>query len=186
MYLRVCILTLGLLYSVSSAAQDLRGFYAGAALSRGTLDVRGTLSTPSFDGENAGFKLLGGYRFGDRLAAEGAYLDLGKQRRGSQAGELRALTMAAVGVWPISRVDLYGRAGLSYWESELFRDPGLKSRDSFVDPFVGIGVQYRLGRLGIRADFDLLALRLLNALDSAPRDNGWVESWSAGATWRFR
>jgi hypothetical protein len=69
-----------------------------------------------------------------------------------------------------------GRAGLGYWRSELSREPGTTSADRYVDPYFGAGMHYRVGRVTLRSDFDLLALRLLNALDSAPRDHGWIES----------
>jgi hypothetical protein len=80
MHLRTGMLILGSLLCVSGRADDLRGFYAGAALSRATLELKGTLSTPRFEGESTGLKLLGGYRLTDRFAVEGAYLDLGNAR----------------------------------------------------------------------------------------------------------
>jgi hypothetical protein len=186
MYERCCALILGLLCCVASAAHDSRGFYAGAGVSRGTIDLRGTLTLPSFERESTGLKLLGGYRLGSRFAVEGMYLDLGRQRHDSPVEEFRALTMAAAGALPIGPIELHGRAGLGYWRSELSREPGTTSADRYIDPYFGAGIHYRAGRVTIRGDFDLLALRLLNALDSAPRDHGWFEAWSVGVTWHFR
>jgi hypothetical protein len=53
-----------------------------------------------------------------------------------------------------------------------------------VDPFVGIGAQYHIGQLALRADFDLLAVRLLHALAGKPSNRGWVETRSVGVVWR--
>lgn len=192
---RVCacvVLAAAALLCPAAHADEQAGPYVGAALHRTAFDLeRPTLLTPGFEGDDVGLKLVGGYRLLRRLAIEATYLDVADESDEASGGQpsaadIAALTVAAAGIWPLGNLDVYGKAGLSYWRTEVRHDQLPASRDRFVDPFAGVGIQYRVGRVALRADFDLLQLRVLERLGDSPGGGGWLETWSVGAVWHFR
>jgi hypothetical protein len=190
-YFCACALLLAASWSVSSRADEPRGPYIGIALHRTTFDFDGTLATAGFEGSDTALKLLGGHRLTRRLAVEATYLDIRDARGGSSGAqtseaEFAALTVAAARIWAIGKFDLHGKVGLSYSREAIRRDQEPAFRDDLLDPFVGVGIQYRLGKLALRADFDVLPLRVVDSLGGPPKGGGWVETLSIGTVWRFR
>jgi len=179
------LLLLGTTLSYSTCADASPSAYVGIALHRATFELDGDLVVAGFDGRDTALKLIGGYRFTERLAVEASYFDIG-DGNGASAAEITALTVSAAGIWPVKKLDLYGRAGLSYWRTAIRHDQQPASRDSLADPFLGFGVSYEFGQLALRSDFDLLLLRTVDSLGGPPKGGGWVETISIGAVWRFR
>jgi OOP family OmpA-OmpF porin len=117
--------------------------------------------------KGSAFGFLGGYRFNSHLAVEGGYVDMGSvsyraKAHGNITGvptdatlnfdsETAGLTLAAVGVWPLSyRWEVYGRAGalfskndFSIYYIDVEQSP---KRDRFsnndIDFFGGVGASY--------------------------------------------
>lgn len=123
----------------------------------------------TLDTEDSSFGFLAGYRFNTHFAVEGGYIDLGRvsyraQIQGNITGiptdatlnfdsESAGLTVAAVGVWPLSyRWEVYGRAGalfssndFSIFYVDVEQDP---KRDRFSDSDVDF-----LGAVGTSFNF---------------------------------
>lgn len=123
--------------------------------------------TRTLDESDAAFGFLAGYRFTPYFAVEAGYVDLGKvsyrvNARGNITGiptdavlnvdtETAGITVAALGVWPLSyRWEVYGRAGALFSSNDFraFYDDVEQNprRDQFsendVDIQVGIGTSY--------------------------------------------
>lgn len=119
------------------------------------------------DTRDSAFGFLGGYRFNTHFAVEGGYVDLGSvsyraQARGNITGVptdatlnfdsgSSGLTLAALGVWPLSyRWEVYGRAGALFSSSEfniyyvdVEQAPKRERfRNNDVDFFAGVGTSY--------------------------------------------
>lgn len=125
-----------------------------------------TAFSSSVDDSFNGYGFYGGYRFNRHLAVEGGYFNLGTFRYRSQAmgnvggiptnavfnydGETSGITVAALGVWPLSyRWEVYGRAGVlfaSNTASQYYADvqgPGRRElSENSVDMLAGIGTSF--------------------------------------------
>lgn len=97
----------------------------------GGLGLTPTSFASSMDDSFNGYGFYGGYRFNRHLAVEGGYLNLGSFRyralsmgtvsnlptnaRFNFDGETSGITVAALGVWPMSyRWEIYGRGGVLF------------------------------------------------------------------------
>jgi opacity protein-like surface antigen len=154
------------------------GFYLGGSI--GQSGVHTSLQDLDYDASTTGFKLIGGWRFLDWLAVEGDYVDLGS---GSDkvAGQkietdVNGVTLSAVGFLPIGPVDLFARAGAINWSADA-RIPSLdfKASDNGTDFAYGVGAQFRLGSLSLRAEYERFEVS----------DADTVDMTSLGVTWTF-
>jgi hypothetical protein len=146
---------------IASAADN--GFYLGGAASNvsSDYDVTSALGGPSDDD---GFKLIGGFRPLDAFAIEANYADFGTTRvptgivcitvpcPTATAIDSRALSVSALGLFSFPFVDLYGRVGMSRWETER-RVLGSQD-DEGTDPTYGAGVQLRFGSFAVRVEYE--------------------------------
>lgn len=122
--------------------------------------------TSSMDDSFNGYGFYGGYRFNTHLAVEGGYFNLGSFKYRSRVmgsiggvpstgalnydGETSGITVAALGVWPMSyRWEIYGRAGAlfaSNTASVYYADVQGPARTEFsensVDLLAGIGTSF--------------------------------------------
>jgi OOP family OmpA-OmpF porin len=157
------------------------GIYIGASVG-----AAGVKADDSFAGENfdydagsTGFKLIAGWRFLDWLAVEADYVDLGAGDDKVQGVEIETdingLSVSAVGFLPIGPVDLFARAGAIDWSADI-RAPGFDEvSDDGVDFTWGVGAQFRVWSLAIRAEYE--------QFDVADADT--VDLISLGVTWTF-
>ncbi len=178
----------GLLAALSAAAplaaEMPDRYYAGVGMHRAALDLSG--GGASVTGTDIGYRLIAGYRLRERLSIEASWFGDARVQTASANGSLSALTTAVSHRWPLRRVDVLGRAGVSYWQSRVSPVDAPAIRDSFADPFIGAGIQYGSGNVAVRADFDVLPRRLVNSLDGAGSSGGWADYWSVGVIWRRR
>ena len=125
-----------------------------------------------------GFKLIGGWRFLDWLAVEGNYIDFGSGDD-TVLGEIietdaSGISLSAVGFLPLGPVDLFARVGAVDWDADVSSD-GLGSYgDSGTDLTYGLGAQFRIWSLSLRAEYEIFDL-----------DGVDVDLLSAGFTWTF-
>jgi hypothetical protein len=153
------------------------GVYIGGSLGRATLkDNAGALH---FDGNDTGFKIIAGFRPLDWLAVETNYVDFGKPDD-QVAGEAvkangNGVSAFAVGFFAVGPVDVFAKAGLINWRAK-FRASSLNfSRNEDGTDFAyGAGAQFRLGSLGLRAEYEKF-----NA------DVHDLNMLSVGVTWTF-
>jgi len=146
------------------------GFYAGigggysqADLKHGSVEV---------SGGDVSYKVLAGYRFPKAFlpfdmsaAIEGAYVDLGESDDQSLGSELdlaiKGFDLYAVGFLPIARRwDLFGKAGVYFWDAEFSVDGALQDDDTGTDLAFALGLSYQTdGGFGAQVEieaFDML------------------------------
>jgi hypothetical protein len=157
------------------------GIYLG-----GSVGAAGVKANDSFDGSNfdydagsTGYKAIAGWRFLDWLAVEADYVDLGSGNDKVQGVDLETdingVLVSAVGFLPLGPVDLLARVGAIDWSADL-RAPGFgKVSEDGTDFTWGVGAQFRVWSLAIRAEYE--------QFDIADADT--VDMISLGVTWTF-
>ena len=157
------------------------GIYLG-----GSVGAAGVKADDSFDGSSfdydagsTGYKLIAGWRFLDWLAVEADYVDLGAGDDKVQGVEIETdingVSLSAVGFLPIGPVDLLARAGAIDWSADI-RAPGIGGfSDDGIDFTWGVGAQFRVWSLAIRAEYEQFDVT----------DADTVDLISLGVTWTF-
>lgn len=172
------------------AEPSLNGFYLGAGLGTAALTLEGVGSMDDFRGDDSSFKVVAGYRILKWLAVEANYADYGTPVDnvfGQQLeGDFDAFSVTAVGFLPLGSVDLFARGGFAAWQGSLRNlDFGGEFSEDNVDPIIGIGVQYRFGRMGVRAEYEGLLLGFDDDDDDRADGDDWITTVTLGVTWTF-
>jgi hypothetical protein len=108
--------------SVAFAADN--GFYVGLASSDVSSDYAASSISASGADDDRGLKAIVGFRPLDSFAIEANYVDMGETRvpisftPSTLSIESEAISVSAVGLIRCLLVDLYGRLGVTHWESE--------------------------------------------------------------------
>jgi OmpA-OmpF porin, OOP family len=155
------------------------GFYLGTAIGQAklkndTLDWLDDLGANTDDKDTA-FKLFAGYQFNPNFAVEASYVDFGDFEASAFAtdginvasGNVKASVdgfgFALIGRLPIDAgFSVYGKLGLIAWDgkvSGVARENGtvvFEGSDSAddIDPFYGVGVEYVINQVMVRAEFE--------------------------------
>jgi len=116
--------------AAAAPAMAQQGWYVGAGIGRGNLNMSGTdltgLNNAQIDDSDTTYTLRGGFRFNPYLALEVGYYDLGQYTFSGTSGNVavtgsakaKSYGISAVGILPVGpHMDLYGRVGWA--ESEL-------------------------------------------------------------------
>jgi len=149
------------LASATTMAAD-NGIYLGASLGQANIDID-TVNAPRIDGDDTGFKFIAGLRPLDWFAVEASYVNFGEveQTRGTGLGQTRLATesdgISAFGVFflPVGPVDLFAKGGLISFDTNIDVDGlGTIYQEDGTDLAYGVGVQFRLLSLGIRAEYE--------------------------------
>jgi hypothetical protein len=125
------------------------GFYLGLASS---------ISASGAD-DDRGLKAIVGFRPLDSFAIEANYVDLGQTRvpipfpPSTLSIDSEAISVSAVGLIPLPLLDLYGRLGVTHWESEAAL-LGASQKESGTDPTYGAGAQFRVGSFALRLEYE--------------------------------
>lgn len=180
------VVATGLLLTSSIASaepEDLKGFYAGISVGRSLVELDDEDSPADFKGKDVGYKLSLGYRFLSWFGAEMSYTDFGKTDDRVLAekltAEFDALSASAMFLWSLNNTfDLFARVGASAWDGKVRnRTFGGSASDDGVDPMIGLGAQYLIGRVAIRAEAESVLL--------GDEDNTWTDLYSIGVTMKF-
>ncbi len=158
------------------------GIYLGASVGQSGVSYDETFEGQdfSFDADSTGFKAIAGWRFLDWLSVEANYVDLGSGDDDVAGEKIEAdvsgLSLSAVGFVPIGPVDLFARVGAIDWEADL-KAPGLgvSASDDGTDLTYGVGAQFRVWGLGVRAEYERFDIS----------DADTVDMVSLGVTWTF-
>ena len=161
------------LTTLPAVAAD-NGIYLGASVGQSGLEI----DDFDYDASATGYKVIAGWRFLDWLAVEGNYVDFGSgdDRVAGTKIETEAdgFSLSAVGFLPVGPVDLFARVGAVDWSADL-SSPGFGSgSDDGTDLTYGIGAQFRVWSLGIRAEYEMF--------DISDAD---LDMISLGVTWTF-
>lgn len=186
----LAVVVLSSFAAVAHADDPPIGFYIGGSVGSATLELEDADSTTDFKADDTGFKLTAGYRILNWLAVEGGYADYGQPEDAvfgiDLRGDFQAFNVSAVALLPLGNVDLFGRIGIAAWEGSLSADRfGVEVSEDNVDPLIGLGIQYRAGRLAVRAEIEGLMLGFDDDGDDESDGDDWIDFASVGATWTF-
>ena len=163
---------LGALAGSANAADN--GFYLGASVGRSNVDIQD--GPVRIDDDDTGFKLIAGFRPLDWLGVELNYVDFGEPENGTLKAEGNAISAFAVGFLPLGPVDLYAKAGLVNSDTKVkVRGLGDAFKSDGTDPAYGVGVQFRLLSLSVRAEYEVFDVDGVDDLNL----------FSIGATYTF-
>ncbi len=182
-----------LLAASTAATAAGGGWYVGAAAGRADIrDVCGPFEaaglSQSCDEDASGWKVYAGYNFTANLGLEWGYVSLGEAKvvspgtAGTATNESWAVPVAGVYHIPIGdRLDLFGKAGVYYFESETKTSGNLIGSvqavdDDGIEAMVGVGAAFNVWRnLDLRIEWE-------HYNDAGPGD---VDTLLGGLQWRF-
>ena len=144
--------TAALLASTASMAAD-NGLYLGASLGDANIEIDQGLA--QVDSDDTGFKFIAGLRPLDWFAVEASYVNFGEAEDGILAAETDGISAFGVFFVPVGPVDLFAKGGLISFENSIEVDGlGELYREDGTDLAYGVGVQFRLLSLGVRAEYE--------------------------------
>jgi hypothetical protein len=158
------------------------GFYFGGSVGAGgvTFEDRFDGQQIDYDAGSTGYKAIAGWRFLDWLSVEANYVDLGSGEDKVDGQEIKTdvsgASLSAVGFLAVGPVDLFARAGVIDWNSDVtLTGFDLKGSDDGTDFTYGVGAQFRIWSLSFRAEYELFDIPGVDTVDLA----------SVGVTWTF-
>lgn len=169
--MRKHILTaLGLLALTTGAQAADNGVYLGVGIGQATVeidDIEG-ISSLDFEGEDLGYKVIAGVRPLDWLAFEANYVNFGEPDDTLAGAKLRSegdgFAGYALGLFAAGPVDLFAKVGVLAWDSELTNPQlGRLTEEDGTDLAYGVGLQFRLLSLGVRAEYEIFDIDEVDA-----------------------
>jgi OOP family OmpA-OmpF porin len=175
---RIGVVLIGLLL-VSTATEA--GIFLGGSLGEATVEQN--VAGIGFEGDDTAVKFFGGFRILRFFAVEGGYIDFGTLSDvlpgNSFETKLTGWNAVAVGTIPIgTRFEIFGKAGLIYWEADTTVVMGSTSNfsDDDFDATYGFGLAFNLtDKILIRGEWESFEIA----------DTDAVELLSAGIEFRF-
>jgi len=170
---------IGMLATPAHAADN--GIYLGASVGQSGVQFDETFDGTKFDYDASatGFKAIAGWRFLDWLSVEANYVDLGSGDDTVQGQKIETdvngVSLSAVGFLPIGPVDLFARVGAINWNADVSSPDFGKFSDDGTDLTYGVGAQFRVWSLGIRAEYEWFDVSDIDTVDMI----------SVGVTWTF-
>ncbi|MGJ7459156.1 porin family protein [Halomonas sp. RA08-2] len=133
-----------------------------------------TVISTNTDDADVGFKVFAGYQFNPNFAIEASYLNFGDFESNAQTvvGDIPAsiqgdisvegFGFALVGKLPIQNgFSVYGKLGLIAWDADidvrtdtLIGNISASDGEDGIDPFYGIGAEYVINQLILRAEIE--------------------------------
>jgi len=150
--MRNAILLAALLGTAGAASAADNGLYIGGSIGQSNVDVNEGLT--QVDGDDTGFKFIVGFRPLDWLAVEANYVDFGKVEANALTSESNGVAVFAVGFVPVGPVDLFAKGGLINYDSEVKLNGSRVFSDDGNELAYGVGVQFRLLSLSVRAEYE--------------------------------
>lgn len=118
----------------NSGAGVANPYYFGGTIgaSEGTSYCSGATNC---EDQDTAWKIFGGYKFTDKLSAEGAYVNLGDMHKTGENSDINAFTVHGVGTLPVTeQFDIFAKLGGMRWSSD--NTAGSKN---------GFGITYGIG-----------------------------------------
>ena len=176
--LALAALSLGLAAGSVHAADN--GIYLGGSIGQGGVQLDDAIEGFDYDANSTAYKLIIGWRFLDWLAVEGDYVDLGSGDDTLDGdrfeSDVSGVMASVVGFLPVGPVDLFARVGAIAWDAELTGPtPEFSGSDDGTDLTYGIGAQFRVWSLSLRAEYERFEIE----------DADTVDLISVGVTWTF-
>ena len=166
-----------------AAAAD-NGIYLGAAIGADATLAGGQFQS-DFDIKNRPYKLIIGFRPLDHFGVEVNYLDYGTAKQAfilpdtGVDAKAKFYDAFAVAYLPLPLIDLYAKAGLVRWDTDIqlttIAGPQPRFSASGTDFAYGAGVQVRFGSLAARLEYERFEVSNSDRVDLV----------SLGMTWTF-
>jgi opacity protein-like surface antigen len=153
----------------ASAATATEGFYLGAAGMQSRFDSN-NFDLSDVDNEDTGWKIIAGYRSSPNFAFESAYMRFGNSTAPSVAltgpyeAKANALAAFGLGIWPAGPVDLFLKAGAARIHAKG-NVGAVNFSDKKIEFAYGAGLQFNLGRFGMRAEYEKFNTSVIGDLD---------------------
>jgi hypothetical protein len=152
-----------------SGAVAAEGFYVGASGLQSRFDSD-DFAVEDVDEEDTGWKIFAGIRPNSGFGIEAAFTQFGEAEAPAVAvggpfeAKAQAFSLFGVGYLPVGPVDLFLKAGAARIDAEgnvgaVFFD------DEEIEFAYGVGVQFNLGRLGLRAEYEKFDTDVIGDLD---------------------
>jgi len=179
----VVLLVAAAMALLSTESKADSGLYLGAGVGSAGIEIDvGTPVIPmSFDESDFAWKAFAGYNFdlpAVNLAIEGGYANLGGPSADvlGSAIEIEADGIAAYGVvgFDLGPVGVFGKYGVISWDAEGSID-GLGFSDDGSDPAYGVGAEFGLSSVSIRAEYEIFDIE----------DSEDISMFSASIVWTF-
>ncbi|HEY4368193.1 MAG TPA: outer membrane beta-barrel protein [Steroidobacteraceae bacterium] len=152
------LLLTGLLGFAATAGAADNGFYLGASIGQSNVKIDEGLAP--VDGDDTGYKLIAGIRPLDWLAVEATYVDFGKVKDGAAVSENDGLAAYVVGFLPVGPVDVFAKGGLVKSDASVkLSGIGKTFNSDGTDFAYGIGAQFRLLSLSLRAEYEVFDVK---------------------------
>jgi hypothetical protein len=153
-------LTLAALAPQAAAADN--GFYLGAGITKSEFEIDDV--SDSLD--DSSFKIIAGFRPLNWLAFEANYIDLGSDSGGGVDLDASAITVSALFLKEFAVIDLYARAGMANWKTDVDITGLGEFSDDDWEPTFGVGIGAHFGSLGVRAEYEQFSAELFDDLDT--------------------
>jgi OOP family OmpA-OmpF porin len=141
-----------LLASTASMAAD-NGIYLGASLGQANVDINQGIA--QIDENDTGFKIIAGIRPLDWFGIEANYVNFGEPEQNGLSVKADGISGFGVFFLPVGPVDVFAKGGVISFDTNLkAKNIGDIYRDDGTDFAYGVGVQFRLLSLGIRAEYE--------------------------------
>lgn len=141
-----------LLFACGSTAMAAdNGIYVGGSIGQSNVEIRE--GAVDFDGDDTGFKVIAGIRPLDWLAVEANYVNFGEPKDDGVKIDADGISAFAVGFLAVGPVDLFAKGGLISWDSTVGAG-GFRRGDDGTDFAYGVGAQFRVWSLSLRAEYE--------------------------------
>lgn len=170
--------TLAVLFLLTTSGAALaadNGIYLGASIGQANIEIDEGLPD-DFDSDDTGYKFILGIRPLDWLGFEASYVDLGQPDDAGVEADIDGISAFAIGFLALGPVDLFAKGGAINWDSKVnVGDLGVSASDDGTDLAYGVGAQFRIWSLSLRAEYEIFDI------DGADD----VNLLSVGVTWTF-
>ncbi len=145
-------LSLLLLGCGSTAMAADNGIYVGGSVGQANVEIQE--GVVDIDGDDTGFKVIAGIRPLDWLAVEANYVNFGEPKDDGVEIDADGISAFAVGFLAVGPVDLFAKGGLVSWDSTVGVE-GFRRSDDGTDFAYGVGAQFRVWSLSLRAEYEV-------------------------------
>jgi opacity protein-like surface antigen len=152
-----------------SSAVSAQGVYLGGSVLQSRFDSD-DFDVSDVDEEDTGWKAFVGVRPTRHFAIEGGFTQFGEAQAPAVAvggpfeSKAEALSLFGVGILPVGPVDLFAKAGVARIKAEGNVDAVFFDNKETEFAY-GVGAQFNLGRLGIRAEYEKFDTDTIGDLD---------------------